>query len=138
MAAATIACAGAARNLAPKALPRRAPSLSVSASPRRRWQHRIAILAAFGGALSALVCAAGLGAGVAGMLTAASALLQGQTPAPMRGRVSSAALAMMASAQALALVTGGWAAGFGLDPGVLDVRSFAFRCCSAWSEGTCA
>jgi predicted MFS family arabinose efflux permease len=74
----------------------------------------IAALAAIGGPAATLGCSLGVGAGVTIMLAAASALLQGQTPAPMRGRVSSAAMAMMAAAQGLALVTGGWAARWGL------------------------
>jgi hypothetical protein len=50
-------------------------------------------------------------------MVAATALLQGETPAEMRGRVSSGSASVMSMAYAAAIiVSGGWAARVGVLP----------------------
>jgi len=75
----------------------------------------VALLAAFHNKSMALACAVGIGLSVAVLMVAATALLQGETPAEMRGRVSSSSLALVSTAQAGSMVfAGGWAMRFGV------------------------
>ena len=75
----------------------------------------ILLLAAFRNRPVTLICSFAIGVSVAFIVVAATALLQGETPPEMRGRVSSSSMAMMAMAQTVALVfAGGWAERFGI------------------------
>lgn len=64
---------------------------------------------------AALLGSAGMGIGVAVVMIAASVMLQGETPPGLRGRVSSAAVALTSLAQLAALpLAGMWAARLGI------------------------
>lgn len=64
---------------------------------------------------AALLGSAGMGIGVAVVMIAASVILQGETPPELRGRVSSAAVALTSLAQLAALLLAGmWAARLGI------------------------
>ncbi len=64
---------------------------------------------------AALLGSAGMGIGVAVVMIAASVMLQGEIPPELRGRVSSAAAALMSLAQLAALpLAGMWAARLGI------------------------
>ncbi len=77
----------------------------------------IFLLAAFRRQPVTLTCSFTIGVSVAVIVVTATALLQGETPVEMRGRVSSSSAAMMALAQMVALVfAGGWAERFGIVP----------------------
>ena len=77
----------------------------------------ILLLAAFPSRMAALVGAAGIGLGVAVVMVAATAMLQGETPAGMRGRISSGSASVMSMAYGGAIVlSGGWAARVGVLP----------------------
>jgi DHA3 family macrolide efflux protein-like MFS transporter len=74
----------------------------------------IMLLAAVRNRPVTLICSFAIGVSAAIIMMASTALLQGQTPPEMRGRVSSSAMAMIAMAQTVALVfAGGWAERFG-------------------------
>src|SRR6185295_18019514 len=75
----------------------------------------ILAMAIFHSRTMTLVCAAGIGASVAVVTVASTALLQGETPPELRGRVSSSSTALVAMAQAAAMVVAGAsAARFGI------------------------
>jgi DHA3 family macrolide efflux protein-like MFS transporter len=75
----------------------------------------IAVLAASGNRVATLVSAAGIGISVAFIMVAASAMLQGETPIELRGRVSSSSMALIAISQGIAMVfAGGWATRYGI------------------------
>lgn len=77
----------------------------------------ILLLALFPSRVAALAGAAGIGLGVAVVMVAATAMLQGETPAEMRGRVSSGSASVMSMAYGGAiLLSGGWAARAGVLP----------------------
>jgi len=77
----------------------------------------ILLLAMFPNRMVALAGAAGIGLGVAVVMVAATAMLQGETPAEMRGRVSSGSASVMSMAYGAAItVSGGWAARVGVLP----------------------
>ena len=77
----------------------------------------ILLLAAFPSRMAALAGAAGIGLGVAVVMVAATAMLQGETPAEMRGRVSSGSASVTSMAYGGAIVfSGGWAARAGVLP----------------------
>lgn len=77
----------------------------------------ILLLALFPGRMAALAGAAGIGLGVAMVMVAATAMLQGETPAEMRGRVSSGSASVMSMAYVGAIiVSGGWAGRAGVLP----------------------
>ena len=77
----------------------------------------ILLLAIFPNRMAALAGAAGIGLGVAVVMVAATAMLQGETPAEMRGRVSSGSASVMSMAYGAAIiVSGGWAARVGVLP----------------------
>jgi MFS family permease len=77
----------------------------------------ILLLAMFPNRMAALAGAAGIGLGVAVVMVAATAMLQGETPAEMRGRVSSGSASVMSMAYGGAIiVSGGWAARVGVLP----------------------
>jgi len=77
----------------------------------------ILLLALFPSRTAALAGAAGIGLGVAMVMVAATAMLQGETPAEMRGRVSSGSASVMSIAYGAAIVvSGGWAARAGVLP----------------------
>jgi predicted MFS family arabinose efflux permease len=77
----------------------------------------ILLLAVFPILTVALAGAAGIGLGVALVMVAATAMLQGETPAEMRGRVSSGSASVMSLAYGAAiLVSGGWAVRVGVLP----------------------
>jgi DHA3 family macrolide efflux protein-like MFS transporter len=62
-----------------------------------------------------LLGAFGIGVSVAFIMVAATALLQGDTPPEMRGRVTSSSMSLIALAQGVAMVfAGGWATRFGI------------------------
>jgi MFS family permease len=64
---------------------------------------------------AALIGSAGMGLGVAVVVLAAAVMLQGETPAELRGRVSAAAAALTSLAQLAAmLLSGMWAEHLGL------------------------
>jgi DHA3 family macrolide efflux protein-like MFS transporter len=57
----------------------------------------------------------GIGLSVAFIMVAATALLQGETPPEMRGRVSSSSMSLIAMAQGVAMIfAGGWATKYGI------------------------
>jgi DHA3 family macrolide efflux protein-like MFS transporter len=75
----------------------------------------ILILAAVRTPAVTLAGAFGIGVSVAFIMVAATALLQGETPPEMRGRVSSSSMSLMALAQGIGMVfAGGWATRFGI------------------------
>jgi MFS family permease len=75
----------------------------------------ILILAAIRTPAMTLLGAFGIGVSVAFIMVAATALLQGETPIEMRGRVSSSSMSLMAMAQGVGMVfAGGWATRFGM------------------------
>ena len=77
----------------------------------------ILLLALIPSRIAALAGAAGIGLGVAVVMVAATAMLQGETPAEMRGRVSSGSASVMSMAYGGAIiVSGGWAARAGVLP----------------------
>ncbi len=62
-----------------------------------------------------LAGAFGMGIAVGFIMVAATALLQGETPAEMRGRVNSSSMSVMALSQGVAMIfAGGWATRFGM------------------------
>jgi MFS family permease len=74
----------------------------------------ILLLAAVRNRPMTLICSFTIGVSAAIIMMASTALLQGETPPEMRGRVSSSAMAMIAMAQTVALLfAGGWAERFG-------------------------
>lgn len=75
----------------------------------------ILILAALRTPVATLAGAFGIGLSVAFIMVAATALLQGETPPEMRGRVSSSSMSLIALAQGVAMVfAGGWATRYGI------------------------
>jgi MFS transporter, DHA3 family, macrolide efflux protein len=77
----------------------------------------ILLLAMFPSRIAALAGAAGIGLGVAIVMVAATAMLQGETPAEMRGRVTSGSASVMSISYGGAIiVSGGWAAHVGVLP----------------------
>jgi DHA3 family macrolide efflux protein-like MFS transporter len=75
----------------------------------------ILILSALRTPVATLAGAFGIGVSVAFIMVAATALLQGETPPEMRGRVSSSSMSLIALAQGVAMVfAGGWATRFGI------------------------
>jgi DHA3 family macrolide efflux protein-like MFS transporter len=75
----------------------------------------ILILAALRTPVATLAGAFGIGVSVAFIMVAATALLQGETPPEMRGRVSSSSMSLIALAQGVSMVfAGGWATRFGI------------------------
>ena len=77
----------------------------------------ILLLAMFPSRIAALAGAAGIGLGVAIVMVAATAMLQGETPAEMRGRVTSGSASVMSISYGGAIiVSGGWAARVGVLP----------------------
>lgn len=75
----------------------------------------ILILAALRTPVATLAGAFGIGVSVAFIMVAATALLQGETPPEMRGRVSSSSMSLIALAQGVAMVfAGGWATRYGI------------------------
>jgi MFS family permease len=77
----------------------------------------ILLLAMFPSRIAALAGAAGIGLGVAVVMVAATAMLQGETPAEMRGRVTSGSASVMSISYGGAIiVSGGWAAQVGVLP----------------------
>jgi MFS family permease len=56
-----------------------------------------------------------MGIAVGFIMVAATALLQGETPPELRGRVNSSSMAVMALSQGVAMIfAGGWATRFGI------------------------
>ena len=77
----------------------------------------ILLLAMFPNRIAALAGAAGIGLGVAVVMVAATAMLQGEAPAEMRGRVTSGSASVMSISYGGAIiVSGGWAAQVGVLP----------------------
>jgi DHA3 family macrolide efflux protein-like MFS transporter len=77
----------------------------------------ILLPAMFPNRIAALAGATGIGLGVAVVMVAATAMLQGETPAEMRGRVSAGSASVMSIAYGGAIiVSGGWAARVGVLP----------------------
>ncbi len=75
----------------------------------------ILLIAAVPTQAAALIGSAGMGLGVAVVVLAAAVMLQGQTPAELRGRVNGAAAALTSLAQLAAmLLSGMWAAHLGI------------------------
>ncbi len=75
----------------------------------------ILLIAIFGQTVTTLAGSFGIGFSVAFILVAATALLQGETPPELRGRVSSSYMALISVAQSVSLIfAGGWATRFGL------------------------
>jgi DHA3 family macrolide efflux protein-like MFS transporter len=75
----------------------------------------ILILAAIRTPATTLLGSFGIGVSVAFIMVAATALLQGETPIELRGRVSSSSMSLIALAQGVAMVfAGGWATRFGI------------------------
>ncbi len=68
----------------------------------------ILMIAAIPSIDAALLGSAGMGLGVALVVTAASVMLQGETPPEMRGCVSGAAASLTSLAQLAAMLFGGW------------------------------
>ena len=90
---------------------------------------------------STFACAAGIGFSVAVLMVAATALLQGETPTGIRGRVSSTSLAFTSAAQAASLIlwaerrlVSAWSLCFArVARGCWHVRS-AGHSCGGWSR----
>jgi MFS transporter, DHA3 family, macrolide efflux protein len=75
----------------------------------------IAIIASIRTPVATLAGAFGIGLSVSFIMVAATALLQGETPPEMRGRVSSSSMSLITLAQGVAMVfAGGWATRFGI------------------------
>lgn len=75
----------------------------------------ILILAVLRTPVATLAGAFGIGVSVAFIMVAATALLQGETPPEMRGRVSSSSMSLIALAQGVAMIfAGGWATRYGI------------------------
>jgi hypothetical protein len=75
----------------------------------------IVMAAAWRTAGATLLAAFGIGVSVAFIMVAATALLQGDTPPEMRGRVTSSSMSLIALAQGAAMMfAGGWATRFGI------------------------
>jgi MFS family permease len=75
----------------------------------------ILVLAVFGNAAVTMICAAGIGVSVAFIMVAATAMLQGETPQELRGRVSSSSMSLISMSQGIAMLfAGGWATRFGI------------------------
>jgi MFS transporter, DHA3 family, macrolide efflux protein len=75
----------------------------------------ILMLAALRTPVATLAGAFGIGVSVAFIMVAATALLQGETPPEMRGRVNSSSMSLIALAQGIAMVfAGGWATRYGI------------------------
>jgi MFS transporter, DHA3 family, macrolide efflux protein len=75
----------------------------------------ILVLAALRTPVTTLAAAFGIGLSVAFIMVAATALLQGETPPEMRGRVSSSSMSLIALAQGVAMIfAGGWATRYGI------------------------
>ena len=75
----------------------------------------ILILAALRTPVATLASTFGIGVSVAFIMVAATALLQGETPPEMRGRVSSSSMSLIALAQGVAMIfAGGWATRYGI------------------------
>lgn len=75
----------------------------------------ILIVAAVRTPVVTLAGAFGIGISAAFIMVAATALLQGETPSEIRGRVSSSSMSLIAMAQGFAMVfAGGWATRFGI------------------------
>jgi MFS family permease len=75
----------------------------------------ILVVAAWHTAVATLVGAFGIGVSAAFIMVAATALLQGDTPPEIRGRVTSSSMSLIAMAQGVSMVfAGGWATRFGI------------------------
>jgi MFS family permease len=75
----------------------------------------ILMLAALRTPVATLAGSFGIGVSVAFIMVAATALLQGETPPEMRGRVSSSSMSLIALAQGVAMIfAGGWATRYGI------------------------
>ena len=75
----------------------------------------ILILAALRTPAVTLASAFCIGLSVAFIMVAATALLQGETPLELRGRVNSSSMSLIAMAQGVAMLfAGGWATRFGI------------------------
>jgi MFS family permease len=75
----------------------------------------ILVLAFFRTPAATLVGAFFMGIAVGFIMVAATALLQGETPPELRGRVNSSSMAVMALSQGVAMIfAGGWATRFGI------------------------
>jgi MFS family permease len=75
----------------------------------------ILLLSFFGKPAATLIGAAGIGISVAFIMVAATALLQGETPPEMRGRVSSSSMSLIAISQGIAMLfSGSLATRFGI------------------------
>lgn len=75
----------------------------------------VLVLALAGSKPVTLASSAGIGVSVAFIMVASTALLQGETPNEMRGRVSSSSMALMALSQGISMVfAGGWATRYGI------------------------
>lgn len=75
----------------------------------------IAVIATLRTPAATLAGAFGIGVSVAFIMVAATALLQGETPPEMRGRVSSSSMSLITMAQGVAMIfAGGWATRYGI------------------------
>jgi DHA3 family macrolide efflux protein-like MFS transporter len=75
----------------------------------------IAIIATLRTPVATLTGAFGIGLSVSFIMVAATALLQGETPPEMRGRVSSSSMSLITLAQGIAMIfAGGWATRYGI------------------------
>jgi MFS family permease len=75
----------------------------------------IVIVTALRTPVATLAGAFGIGVSAAFIMVAATALLQGETPPEIRGRVSSSSMSLIALAQGVAMIfAGGWATRFGI------------------------
>jgi MFS family permease len=75
----------------------------------------ILLIAVVPSAIAALIGSAGMGIGVAVVVIAASAMLQGETPVDLRGRVSAASASLTSVAQLAAMLLAGmWAVRLGI------------------------
>jgi|ERR1043166_2603651 MFS family permease len=75
----------------------------------------ILLLTLFGQKAVTLAACAGIGVSVSFIMVAATALLQGESPPEMRGRVSSSSMALISIAQGIAMLfAGDWATRFGI------------------------
>ena len=82
----------------------------------------ILLLAAFPAVMVTMVAALGIGLGAAFAMVAASATIKEQTPAELRGRVSSVSFSLMSGAQAAAILVAGSCAGSFSGSGMRDSR----------------
>jgi len=75
----------------------------------------VLLIALAGRSWVTLAGSTGIGVSVAFLMVAATALLQGETPTEMRGRVSSSSMSLIAMSQGIAMIfAGGWATRFGI------------------------